>query len=120
MARVLIVDDARFMRRVVADVVSAAGHEVAGEAHDGTLVLERYRELRPDVVTLDVTMPGKDGLTVLRELLEEHPDARVVMCTAVGQEPKVMEAMRIGAREYVLKPFRAERLEQAIAVALAP
>lgn len=119
MARVLIVDDARFMRRVVAEVLSAAGHEVAGEADDGNQVLDRFRELQPDVVTLDITMPGKDGIDVLRELLDEHPDARIVMCTAVGQEPKVIEAMRIGARDYVVKPFRAERLTEAIEAALA-
>lgn len=119
MARVLIVDDARFMRRVVADVLTAAGHEVAGEADDGTKVLDSFRELRPDVVTLDITMPGKDGLEVLRELLGQEPEARIVMCTAVGQEPKVMEAMRIGARDYVVKPFRAERLAEAIDAALA-
>jgi len=119
MARILIVDDALFMRRVVADVVVAAGHVVAGEAHDGTQVLDRFNELRPDVVTLDITMPGKDGIQVLRELLDEHPDARIVMCSAVGQEPKVIEAMRLGARDYVVKPFRAERLTEAIESALA-
>lgn len=119
MARVLIVDDARFMRRVVADVLRGAGHEVAGEADDGTQVLERFRELQPDVVTLDVTMPGRDGIEVLRELLAEHPEARIVMCTAVGQEPKVIEAMRIGARDYVVKPFRPERLAAAVEAALA-
>lgn len=118
MARVLIVDDARFMRRVVADVLVAAGHEIAGEATDGSEVLEQFDALRPDVVTLDITMPDRDGLDVLRELMERHPDARIVMCSAVGQEPKVIEAMRLGARDYVVKPFRAERLAEAVAAAL--
>lgn len=119
MARVLIVDDARFMRRVVADVLIAAGHEIAGEAADGTEVLAQFEALHPDVVTLDITMPDRDGLDVLRELMKRHPDARIVMCSAVGQEPKVIEAMRLGARDYVVKPFRADRLAEAVTAALA-
>lgn len=119
MARILIVDDARFMRRVVAEALVEAGHEIAGEAEDGPNALEQFGALLPDLVTLDVTMPGKDGIDVLRELLEEHPGARVVMCSAIGQEPKILEAMQLGAREYVVKPFDADRLRAAVSAALA-
>lgn len=118
MAKVLIVDDARLSRVVLSDAVSAGGHQVVGEAADGDEAMARYRELRPDVVTLDITMPGRDGIVVLRELLEEDPRARVVMCSAIGEQPKVVEALRAGAREYVVKPVETQQLLQALGRAL--
>lgn len=119
MARVLIVDDARFTRTVLADVLAGGGHEVVGEAADGDEALERYRSLRPDVVTLDITMPGKDGLAVLGELLEDDPAARVVMCSAIGEQPRVVASLAAGARDYVVKPIEAPRLLAAIDQALS-
>jgi len=118
MARVLVVDDAAFMRKVLSDALAAGGHEVAGEAGDGEAALAAYRELRPDLVTLDITMPGKDGLATLRELVELDPAALVVICSALGQETKVLEAIKAGAKDFVVKPFERDRLLSAVEKAL--
>jgi two-component system chemotaxis response regulator CheY len=114
MARILVVDDAAFMRRMVSDVLTSGGHEVVGEAADGNEAVERYQELRPDVMTLDITMPEKDGLTALRELMALDPGATVVMCSALGQESKVLEAVKAGAKDFIAKPFEAQRVLAAI------
>jgi two-component system chemotaxis response regulator CheY len=119
MARVLVVDDAVFMRRMVADALTKGGHEVIGEAANGSEALQQYQELRPEVTTLDITMPEKDGVTTLREIMFFDPEARVVMCSALGQESKVLEAIRAGAKDFVVKPFEAERLQTAVEKALA-
>ena len=94
MARILVVDDAAFMRRMVIDVLENGGHEVVGEAGNGNEALTRFQELRPDVTTLDITMPEKDGLTTLREIIACDPGAKVVMCSALSQESKVLEAVK--------------------------
>jgi two-component system chemotaxis response regulator CheY len=114
MARILVVDDAAFMRRMVSDVLTSGGHEVVGEAADGNEAVERYKELRPDVMTLDITMPEKDGLTALRELMTIDPGATVVMCSALGQESKVLEAVKAGAKDFIAKPFEPQRVLTAI------
>ena len=119
MARVLIVDDAAFMRLMLKKIIVVAGHEVVGEAGDGNAALDQYRTLKPDVTTLDITMPGKDGLEVLRDILEHDPDARIVMCSALGQQAKVVESMKLGARDFVVKPFEAQTVETALRNALA-
>jgi two-component system chemotaxis response regulator CheY len=118
MARILVVDDAAFMRKVLSDALTAGGHEVAGEAADGNEALERFPDVRPDLTTLDITMPDKDGLATLRELMTLDPDARVVIVSALGQESKVLEAIKLGARDFVVKPFDAERLLGAVEKAL--
>jgi two-component system chemotaxis response regulator CheY len=119
MARVLVVDDAAFMRKMVSDVLIKGGHEVVGEAGDGTEAVSRFQELRPEVTTLDITMPQKDGLTALREIIELDPTARVVMCSALGQETKVLESIKAGAKDFVVKPFQPERVLEAVGKALA-
>lgn len=119
MARVLVVDDAAFMRKVLTDALAAGGHEVVGEAGDGNAALLAYKDLRPDLVTLDITMPEKDGLATLRELVEIDPDARVVICSALGQESKVLDAVKAGAKDFVVKPFDQDRLLGAVAKAVA-
>src|ERR687886_2161123 len=98
MARVLVVDDAAFMRKMVKDALSGGGHEVVGEAGNGAEAVARYQELKPDLVTLDITMPEKDGLAALGEIIAADPSARVVMCSALGQETKVVEAIKRGAK----------------------
>jgi two-component system chemotaxis response regulator CheY len=118
MARMLVVDDAAFMRKVLTDALTAGGHEVIGEAADGNQALARYQELRPDLMTLDITMPEKDGLATLRELTAIDPNARVIMCSALGQESKVIDALKLGARGFVVKPFDIERLLGAVDRAL--
>ena len=119
MARVLVADDAAFMRKMVSDVLVRGGHEVVGEAGDGTEAVARFQELRPEVMTLDITMPEKDGLAALKEIIELDPAARVIMCSALGQESKVLESIKLGAKDFVVKPFQPERLVEAVGKALA-
>jgi two-component system, chemotaxis family, chemotaxis protein CheY len=118
MARVLVVDDAAFMRKMVTDALSGGGHEIVGEAGNGAEAVQRYQELRPDVMTLDITMPEKDGLTALKEIIAVDPGAKVVMCSALGQESKVLESIKLGAKDFVVKPFQADRVLSAIDKAL--
>lgn len=103
--RVLIVDDSKFMRGLVGKTLEAAGHTVIGQATDGVEAVERYTQLRPDVLTLDITMPNANGLVALERIMELDPEARVVMCTALGQERKMLEAMRLGAKSFIVKPY---------------
>jgi two-component system chemotaxis response regulator CheY len=119
MARVLVVDDAVFMRKVVSDALAKGGHEVIGEAANGQEAVEQFQSLKPEVTTLDITMPEKDGLSALREIIAMDPQARVVMCSALGQETKVLEAIKAGAKDFVVKPFQADRVLSAIEKAVA-
>ena len=119
MARVLVVDDAAFMRKMVGDALASGGHEVIGEAENGIEAIERWQALKPEVTTLDITMPEKGGLEALREIVAIDPSARVVMCSALGQESKVLEAIKAGAKDFVVKPFQPDRVLQAVAKALA-
>ena len=119
MARVLVVDDAAFMRKMVSDALAKGGHEVVGEAGNGVEAVARFQELKPDLMTLDITMPEKDGLTALAEIVAADPSARVVMCSALGQEAKVLEAIRLGAKDFVVKPFQPDRVIEAVDKALA-
>lgn len=119
MARVLIVDDAAFMRKMLGDTLAKAGHEIVGEAANGQEGVDQFQSLRPDLTTLDITMPEKDGLTALREILSCDPTARVIMCSALGQESKVLESVKAGARDFIVKPFNADRVVDAVTKALA-
>jgi two-component system, chemotaxis family, chemotaxis protein CheY len=108
--RVLIVDDALFMRNMLKDIFMRAGHEVIGEAANGVEAVERYRELRPDLVTMDIVMPLKSGIEALQEITAEDPAACVIMCSALGQDALVIEAVQSGARDFIVKPFKEERV----------
>jgi two-component system chemotaxis response regulator CheY len=119
MARVLVVDDAAFMRKMVGDALAKGGHEVVGEAGNGVEAIQRFQELKPDLMTLDITMPEKDGLAALAEIVAADPSARVVMCSALGQESKVLEAIKLGAKDFVVKPFQPARVIEAVGKALA-
>jgi len=116
--RVLIVDDAAFMRMMIRDILTKNGFEVAGEAENGQRAVEMYQELRPDVVTMDITMPEMDGITAVKEIKKRDPGARVIMCSAMGQQMMVMEAIQAGALDFIVKPFQQERVLQALAKAL--
>jgi len=118
-ARVLVVDDAAFMRKMVSDALTKGGHEVVGEAGNGLEAVAQYQTLKPEVTTLDITMPEKDGLAALKEIIALDPAARVIMCSAHGQESKVLESIKAGARDFVVKPFQADRVLEAIGKALA-
>ena len=119
MARVLVVDDAAFMRKMVSDALTKGGHEVVGEGANGEEAVALYQELSPELTTLDITMPEKDGLSALREIIELDPTARVVMCSALGQESKVLESIKLGAKDFVVKPFQADRVLGAVEKALS-
>jgi two-component system chemotaxis response regulator CheY len=119
MARILVVDDAAFMRKVLTDALSKGGHEVIGEGANGNEAIARCKELHPDLTTLDITMPETDGLEALRQILAGDPAAKVIMCSALGAEDKVLEAIRIGAKDFIVKPFQADRVLDAINKALA-
>jgi two-component system, chemotaxis family, chemotaxis protein CheY len=118
MARVLVVDDAAFMRKRVTDALTGGGHEIVGEAGNGAEAVARYQELRPDVMTLDITMPEKDGITALKEIIAVDPGAKVIMCSALGQESKVLESIKLGAKDFVVKPFQADRVLGAVEKAI--
>jgi two-component system chemotaxis response regulator CheY len=118
MARVLIVDDAAFMRKLLTDALVSGGHEVVGEAGNGIEAVTRWQELRPELTTLDITMPEKDGLAALAEIMAIDPSAKIIMCSALGQEAKVLEAVRLGAKDFVVKPFQPPRVLEAVEKAL--
>ena len=109
--RLLVVDDAAIMRAIIKDLAAQAGWEIAGEAASGVEGVARYRELRPDLVTLDIVMPEMDGVEALRALRQENPPARVVMVTAIDQKAKLAECIQLGAADFVVKPFDRQRLK---------
>ncbi|KUO95058.1 response regulator [Ferroacidibacillus organovorans] len=111
---VLVVDDAAFMRMMVKEILTKNGFQVIGEANDGAQAVERYKELRPDLVTMDITMPEMDGIQALREIKAFDPSAKVIMCSAMGQQAMVIEAIQAGARDFIVKPFQAERVVEAV------
>jgi two-component system chemotaxis response regulator CheY len=119
MARILVVDDAAFMRKMVTDALTKGGHEVIGEAGNGTEAVQQYQTLKPDLTTLDITMPEKDGLSALKDIMAMDPSAKVVMCSALGQESKVLESIKLGAKDFVVKPFQVDRVLDAVGKALA-
>ena len=119
MGGILVVDDAAFMRKMVKEALATAGHEVVGEAGNGVDAVARYHELKPDLMTLDITMPEKDGLAALADIMGSDPSARVVMCSALGQETKVVQALKLGAKDFVVKPFQGDRVAEAVGKALA-
>lgn len=114
MARVLIVDDAAFMRMMIKDILEKNGYQVVGEASNGLKAVEIYKAERPDVVTMDITMPDMDGIEAVKAIKAFDPAAKVIMCSAMGQQTMVMDAIRSGARDFIVKPFQAERVLEAI------
>jgi len=107
------------MRKMVSDALAKGGHEVVGEASNGAEAVQRFQELKPEVTTLDITMPEMDGISALKAILEVDPGARVIMCSALGQESKVLESIKAGARDFVVKPFQPDRVLDAVGKALA-
>ena len=118
MPSVLIADDAAFMRMMLRNILTDAGYEVAGEAEDGEEAVSRYLELRPDLTTMDITMPGMNGLDARKAIRAEDPEARVIMCSAMGQKSMVVESFSAGARDFIVKPFQADRVVSAMEKAL--
>jgi two-component system chemotaxis response regulator CheY len=112
--RILIVDDAAFMRMMIRDILTKNGFEVVGEAQDGMQAIEKFKDLQPDLVTMDITMPEMDGITALKEIRKIDPNAKVIMCSAMGQQAMVIDAIQAGAKDFIVKPFQADRVLEAI------
>ena len=112
--RVLIVDDAAFMRMMIKDILSKNGYEVVGEAENGQKAVEKFQELKPDLTTMDITMPEMDGITAVKEIQKIDANAKVIMCSAMGQQAMVIEAIQCGARDFIVKPFQPDRVLEAV------
>lgn len=108
--KILICDDAAFMRMMLKDILNRNGYEVVGEACNGKEAVEKYSTLQPDLLLMDITMPEMDGIQALREIRKEDPNARVIMCSAMGQQAQVTESLKAGARDYIVKPFQSDRV----------
>lgn len=111
---VLVCDDAIFMRTMIADILTQAGYQVVGEAESGVEAVQRYQELKPDLVTMDIVMPEMGGIDAVREIIKHDPDARILMCSAMGQQALVVEAIQAGAKDFVVKPFQPARVLEAV------
>ena len=112
--RVLIVDDAIFMRRMIADILKKEGFDIVGEAGTGAQAVERYRELQPDLVTMDIIMPDMSGIDAVREIIKEFANAKILMVSAMGQQSLVVEAIQAGAKDFVVKPFQPSRVLESV------
>jgi two-component system, chemotaxis family, chemotaxis protein CheY len=117
-AKILIADDLSFMRMIQKEILTQRGYIIAGEASNGAEAVEKYRTLRPDLVILDITMPLMNGLEAMRKIFAIDPAARVIMCSALGQQNLIVEAIRAGVRDFIVKPFKSERILSAIEKAL--
>ncbi len=119
MARILVADDASFMREMIREIVETDGHEVVGEASDGEEAFAEFKRLKPDIVTMDIVMPRCSGIDSTKKIIQLDADACVVMCSALGQESLVAEALEAGARDFVVKPFKPDDVLATIKKALA-
>ena len=111
---VLICDDAAFMRMMIKEILSKNGYNIAGEAENGLKAIEKYNELKPDLVLMDITMPEMDGIEALKKIKEADPNATIIMCSAMGQQAMVIEAIQSGAKDFIVKPFQPERVLEAV------
>lgn len=119
MANILIVDDAAFMRMMIKDILSKNGFNVIGEAENGLRAIEKYKELNPDLVIMDITMPEMDGIQSVKQIKGLNASAKVIMCSAMGQQAMVIESIQAGARDFIVKPFQADRVVEAVKKALS-
>lgn len=116
--KILVVDDAAFMRMMIKDILTKNGFDVIGEAENGMIAVEKYRELQPDLVTMDITMPEMDGIAAVKEIRGGDNRARIIMCSAMGQQAMVIDAIQAGAKDFIVKPFQPERVIEAVNKAL--
>ena len=117
-ATIMIVDDAAFMRMMLKDILTKNGFSIVGEAENGAVAVDKYMDLQPNLTIMDITMPEMDGLQAVKEIRKRDPKARVIMCSAMGQQSMVIEAIQSGAKDFVVKPFQAERVVEAVTKAL--
>lgn len=115
---ILIVDDAAFMRMMIKDVLTKNGFEVVGEAENGAKAVDTYKELDPELVIMDITMPEMDGIQAVKEVKKLNPEAKIIMCSAMGQQAMVIEAIQAGAKDFIVKPFQADRVVEAVSKVL--
>lgn len=108
--RILVVDDASFMRMMLKDILSRAGHHIVGEAGNGFEAVTVYKEVKPDIVTMDITMPEMDGIEAVKQIMAYDKSAKIIMCSAMGQQTMVVDAIKAGARDFIVKPFQQERV----------
>lgn len=111
---IMIVDDAAFMRMMIKDILTKNGFIISGEAGDGLTAIEKYKELKPELVIMDITMPEMDGIKALKEIKAIDPAANVIMCSAMGQQAMVIESIQSGAKDFIVKPFQADRVLEAV------
>lgn len=111
---ILIVDDAAFMRMMIKDILTKNGYNVVGEAENGAKAVEKYAELKPDLVLMDITMPELDGIEALKKIKAADASALVIMCSAMGQQAMVIESIQAGAKDFIVKPFQADRVLEAV------
>ena len=111
---ILICDDAAFMRMMIKDILTKNGYIIAGEAENGAKAVEKYAELKPDLVLMDITMPEMDGIEALKKIKASDPGASVIMCSAMGQQAMVIESIQSGAKDFIVKPFQADRVIEAV------
>lgn len=119
MGGILIVDDAAFMRMMIKDILTKNGYEVVGEAENGLAAVEMYEKYKPDLVIMDITMPEMDGIEAVKKIMEKDPSANIIMCSAMGQQAMVIDAIQAGAKDFVVKPFQPERVIEAVKKALS-
>ncbi len=112
--RVLITDDTAFMRMTLRNVLEKNGYEIAAEAEDGLQAIEKYKATKPDLVTMDITMPNMDGITAIKKIMEIDPEAKIIVVSAMGQKALVIEALNSGARDFIVKPFQPDRALEAL------
>ena len=112
--KVLIVDDAAFMRMMIKDILEKNGYDVVGEVSNGLVAVDLYKKEKPDVVTMDITMPDMDGIEAVKQIRTFDPNAKIIMCSAMGQQSMVMDAIKSGAKDFIVKPFQADRVLEAI------
>ena len=111
---ILVVDDAAFMRMMIKDILTKNGYNVAGEAENGAKALDKYNEVKPDLVLMDITMPEVDGIQALKNIKAADPNAKVIMCSAMGQQAMVIESIQAGAKDFIVKPFQPDRVLEAV------
>jgi len=114
LAKIMVVDDAAFLRAMLKDILVKGGHEVIVEAKDGLEAVEKYRALRPDLVTMDITMPVMEGVEAVKEIRKLDPRANIVMCSAMGQKDLIIQAIQSGAKDFIVKPFQSNRVLEAV------
>lgn len=111
---ILVCDDAAFMRMMIKDILSKNGYNIVGEAENGAKAVEKYVETKPDLVLMDITMPEMDGIQALKKIKETDPGAKIIMCSAMGQQAMVIESIQSGAKDFIVKPFQPDRVLEAV------